>query len=97
MLTRIVRSEWAGTRNANGILNGRITYHVINSGWIGNLLAILNHTSDMKAQNFCRPAPRFFQSSTSHNATQENLGSSRQNPTYDPYADRRYNPSITST
>src|SRR6202041_2239406 len=32
------------------------------------LLAILNHPSNMKAQGFCRFAPRFFQSSTSGNA-----------------------------
>src|SRR5213082_2505660 len=32
------------------------------------LLSILNHTSDMKAQGFCRSAPRFFQISTSRNA-----------------------------
>src|SRR6266480_4031358 len=55
-------------KKRHGILNGRIAYHVINSGWTGNLLAILNHTSDMKAQGFCRSAPRFFQSSTSRNA-----------------------------
>src|SRR6267154_727910 len=55
-------------KKRHGILNGRIAYHVINSGWTGNLLAILIHTSDMKAQGFCRPAPRFFQSSTSRNA-----------------------------
>jgi hypothetical protein len=55
-------------KECHGILNGRIAYQVINSGRIGNLLAILNHTSDMKAQGFCRSAPRFFQSSTSRNA-----------------------------
>src|SRR5437879_6378986 len=55
-------------KKRHGALNGRITCHVINSGWTGNLLAILNHTSDMKAQGFCRSAPRFFQSSTSRNA-----------------------------
>jgi hypothetical protein len=55
-------------KECNGILNGRIANHVINSGWIGNLLAILNHASDMKAQGFCRSASRFFQSSTSRNA-----------------------------
>src|SRR5256884_9809140 len=54
-------------KKRHGILNGRIAYHVINSGWTGNLLAILNHTSDMKAQGFCRSAPRFFQISTSRN------------------------------
>ena len=55
-------------KKRHGILNGRIACHFINSGWIGNLLAILNHTSDMKAQGFHRSAPRFFQSSTSRNA-----------------------------
>src|ERR1700676_3729227 len=58
----------SGDKKRHGILNGRITCHVINSRWIGNLLAILNHTSDMKAQGFCRSAPRFFQSFTSSNA-----------------------------
>ena len=45
-----------------------VIYHIINRGWIGNPLAILNHTNDMKAEGFCRPAPGFFQSSTSRNA-----------------------------
>jgi len=57
-----------GDKKRHGAPNGRITCHVINAGRIGNLLAILNHPSDMKAQGFCRSAPRFFQSSTSGNA-----------------------------
>src|SRR5438445_11678639 len=55
-------------KKRHGIVNGRIGYHVINSGWTGNLLAIRNHASDMRAQGCCRSAPRFFQSSTSRNA-----------------------------
>src|ERR1700730_6570589 len=58
----------SGVKKRHGILNGRITCHVINRRWIGNTLAILNHASDMKAQGFCRSAPRFFQSLTSRNA-----------------------------
>src|SRR5580692_920100 len=57
-----------GDKKRHGALNGRITFHVINAGRIGNLLTILNHPSNMKAQGFCRSAPRFFQSSTSSNA-----------------------------
>src|SRR5580700_4864515 len=57
-----------GDKKRHGALNGRITFHVINAGRTGNLLAILDHPSDMKAQGFCRSAPRFFQSSTSGNA-----------------------------
>src|SRR6476661_172731 len=45
-----------GDKKRHGPFKGRIICNV------------LNHPSDMKAQGFCRSAPRFFQSSTSGNA-----------------------------
>jgi len=88
MLTRIVPSEWSRDKERHGTLNGRIAYTSSTVDGLG----IFSPSSTIPAIYKLKASAALRRASSkvlpARNAP-GNLGSSRQNPIYDPYADMR--------